>query len=78
MASCSRSTSAPDWRDRTTTRRSGTRVLEIPDEELWNARTALRQYLFAFIRERARQRWREEQVSAAASSPPARCSTPTR
>jgi starch phosphorylase len=40
-------------------------VLEIPDEELWIARQSLRDYLFAFIRERARQRWKEEHVSAA-------------
>jgi starch phosphorylase len=40
-------------------------VLEIPDDELWAARQALRTYLFAFIRERARSRWMEEHVSAA-------------
>jgi starch phosphorylase len=40
------------------------RVLEIPDQELWDARNALRNYLFAFIRERARSRWKEEHVSA--------------
>jgi starch phosphorylase len=32
---------------------------------LWAARQALRHYLFAFIRERARSRWKEEHVSAA-------------
>ena len=32
---------------------------------LGDARSALRQYLFAFVRERARQRWRDEHVSAA-------------
>jgi starch phosphorylase len=37
-------------------------VLAIPDHELWAARQALRRYLFAFIRERARQRWTEEHV----------------
>jgi starch phosphorylase len=41
------------------------KILEIPDEELWAARTALRNYLFTFIRERARLRWKEEHVSAA-------------
>ena len=41
------------------------KVLAIPDEALWDARSALRNYLFAFIRERARQRWTEEHVSAA-------------
>jgi starch phosphorylase len=38
------------------------RVLAIPDAELWNVRQALRRYLFAFIRERARQRWTVERV----------------
>src|SRR5439155_489067 len=35
-------------------------VLAIPDQELWAVRQALRRYLFAFVRERARQRWTEE------------------
>jgi starch phosphorylase len=38
-------------------------VLQIPDEELWNVRAALRRYLFTFVRERARQRWTVERVS---------------
>src|SRR5580765_948116 len=38
-------------------------VLTIPDEELWNVRQGLRRYLFAFVRERARQRWTVEHVS---------------
>jgi starch phosphorylase len=54
-----------DWRDRHDEPDLWAQVLEIPDEALWAARDALRQYLFAFIRERARERWREEQVSAA-------------
>jgi glycogen phosphorylase len=37
-------------------------VLAIPDEELWRVRQSLRRYLFAFMRERARQRWTEERV----------------
>jgi starch phosphorylase len=53
------------WRDRHDDPAIWTRVLEISDEELWTARQALRNYLFAFIRERARQRWKEERVSAA-------------
>lgn len=40
-------------------------ILDLPDEDLWAARRSLRNYLFAFIRERARQRWTQEQVSAA-------------
>src|SRR5688572_24368455 len=53
-----------DWRERHDDPALWARVLEIPDEEIWAARNALRQYLFAFIRERARSRWKEERVSA--------------
>jgi starch phosphorylase len=41
------------------------RVVDIPDEELWAARLALRGYLFQFVRERARQRWTSEGGAAA-------------
>ena len=41
------------------------RVMQIPDEELWEARRALRDYLFNFVRERARLRWTTENVGAA-------------
>jgi starch phosphorylase len=54
-----------DWRDRHDEPGIWERVLEIPDEELWAARNALRNYLFAFIRDRARSRWKEEHVTAA-------------
>ena len=37
-------------------------VRTIPDEELWAVRSHLREYLYTFIRERARQRWVEEHV----------------
>lgn len=37
-------------------------VARIPDEALWSIRRSLRSYLFAFIRERARQRWAVERV----------------
>jgi starch phosphorylase len=40
------------------------RVMEIPDAELWEARGALRAFLFNFIRERARHRWTQEHASA--------------
>ncbi len=53
-----------DWRDRHDDPTVWARILEIPDQELWEARRALRQYLFAFIRERARSRWKEERVTA--------------
>jgi starch phosphorylase len=54
-----------DWRDLHDDPGIWDRVLDIPDEELWAARNALRNYLFAFIRERARSRWKEEHVTAA-------------
>jgi starch phosphorylase len=37
----------------------------IPNEELWAVREALRSYLIAFIRERARQLWTQKQVISA-------------
>ena len=54
-----------DWRERQDDPAVWDGVLQIPDEELWETRQALRTYLFAFIRERARQRWKEEHVTAA-------------
>src|SRR3954469_12049111 len=53
-----------DWRERHDEASVWTAVQQIPDEALWAARNSLREYLFAFIRDRARQRWRYEQVSA--------------
>jgi starch phosphorylase len=38
-------------------------ILAIPDEDLWAVRQSLREHLFNFVRERARQRWTEEHVS---------------
>ena len=43
----------------------GTRILDVPDAELWAVRSSLRQYLFSFIRQRARSLWTNERVSAA-------------
>ena len=54
-----------DWRDRHDDPELWGLVNDIPDEALWDARNALRNYLFAFVRERARSRWRDEQVSVA-------------
>ena len=54
-----------DWHERHDDPALWQRIDDIPDEVLWQARQALRNYLFAFIRERARSRWKEEHVSAA-------------
>ena len=54
-----------DWIERHDDPALWDRVLDIPDEELWRVREALRQYLFGFMRERARGLWSEERVSAA-------------
>ncbi len=56
---------APDWRDRLDDREMWTRVIEIPDEELWKARQALRGFLFVFFRERGRHRWMQEKAMPA-------------
>ena len=53
------------WRDEHDDPKVWERALELPDNELWLVRRSLKNYLFAFIRERARQRWSQEQVSAA-------------
>jgi glycogen phosphorylase len=52
-----------NWLDRQDDTAMWDRVLTIPDEELWSVRQGLRNYLFTFIRERARQRWSEEHVA---------------
>src|SRR3954471_17172651 len=52
----------PSWMDRQDDPAQWEAVLQIPDEELWAARQSLRRYLFAFIRDRARQRWTVEKV----------------
>jgi starch phosphorylase len=54
-----------DWQEHHDDLELCDRVLEIPDEELWNAREALRTFLFQFVRERARQRWTTEGGAAA-------------
>jgi glycogen phosphorylase len=51
-----------DWRDRHDEPGFWNGVLAIPDAAVWNVRAALRSYLFAFVRERARQRWTQERV----------------
>jgi starch phosphorylase len=55
----------PDWHDRHDDQAFVDRVLQIPDEELWAARQALRTFPFNFIRERARGRWTHEGAGTA-------------
>jgi starch phosphorylase len=52
----------PEWLERHDDPALWDGVLAIPDEELWAVRQALRRYLFAFVRDRARQRWTIERV----------------
>jgi len=51
-----------DWRERHDDPSLWDAVLAIPDDQLWATRQLLRRNLYAFIRERARQRWTEERV----------------
>jgi starch phosphorylase len=52
-----------DWRLRHDEPELWDRIEAIPDEELWAVRRQMRDRLFSFIRERARQRWTEERIS---------------
>jgi starch phosphorylase len=52
-----------DWRERHDDPALWDAIASIPDEELWQTRRALREYLFTFIRERVRFRWTNERVS---------------
>jgi starch phosphorylase len=52
-----------DWLDRHDDPAVLDGIRQIPDEELWAVRQALRRYLFTFVRERARQRWTVEHVA---------------
>jgi starch phosphorylase len=54
-----------DWLDHHDDPAVADKVMDIPDAELWAARGALRNFLFHFIRERARRHWTHEQASAA-------------
>ena len=48
---------SPDWIRRQDDPLLWARVEEIPDDELWDAHTYLKQKMFSIIRERARQDW---------------------
>ncbi|MGH7966171.1 MAG: alpha-glucan family phosphorylase [Candidatus Binatia bacterium] len=51
----------PDWVKQHDNPALWQRVYDIPDAELWQIHVRLKQKLLSFIRERARQLWREEQ-----------------
>jgi starch phosphorylase len=53
-----------DWRARHDDPGFWERFLEAADDAVWDTRQALRQHLFGYIRERARQLWAEGQLSA--------------
>jgi starch phosphorylase len=53
-----------NWLDRHDDPATWDGVLDIPDDDLWTVRQALRRYLFTFVRERARHRWTAERVAA--------------
>jgi starch phosphorylase len=52
------------WRERQDDPAIWDRILAIPDAELWKVREELRRFLVTFVRERARERWIQERVSA--------------
>jgi glycogen phosphorylase len=54
-----------EWQDHQDMSDFWTDLSSIPDEELWAVRNALRSYLIAFIRERARELWVQKQVTGA-------------
>jgi starch phosphorylase len=53
-----------EWRARQDEEAFWERLADVPDEELWRARGALRGHLFSFLRERARQLWTDGRGSA--------------
>jgi starch phosphorylase len=52
-----------DWVERHDDPALWDRVLQIPDEELWQIRTDLRRFMMTFVRERARALWTDDRVS---------------
>jgi starch phosphorylase len=54
----------PSWLDIHDDQALWAQLLDIPDEQLWATRRALRADLFTFVRERLRLRWTTEQISA--------------
>jgi starch phosphorylase len=54
----------PDWADRSDDPAVWHRVTDIPDQELWAVRQALKRKLMSFIRERARAGWMQWRLEA--------------
>ncbi len=52
----------PEWVERHDDIAFWNRVMDIPDEDLWNVRLFLKRKFLAFARERARARWSEDRV----------------
>ena len=52
------------WREQYEDPAFWSRILEIPDEDVWAARQALRTYMFQFIRDRVRDRWTADSSDA--------------
>ncbi len=53
-----------NWKDEHDVPHFWDNIATIPDEEIWALRESLRSYLIAFIRERTRQLWTHNQVTA--------------
>jgi len=53
-----------DWIERHDDPALWDRILSVPDEELWRVRLSLRNYLFSFIRQRARALWSQDRLSS--------------
>lgn len=53
----------PDWLDRHDDPHIWERVVDVPNEELWEAHLLLKDKLIAFVRERTRRRWMEDGLS---------------
>ena len=54
----------PDWADRSDEPAVWHRVIDIPEDELWAVRQALKRKLMTFIRERAREGWMQGRLGA--------------
>ena len=63
----------PEWVDRHDDISFWNRVMEIPDEEIWNVHQFLKRKFLTFARERARERWSKTGSIRGRSLPWERC-----